>query len=501
MADNNTPVGDNSAALSPDDGVVIPRMALTEQGFIGNKVRAGRIYAEANTAFQYPQFIRTVNEIRNNPTVGGAMNVYRMMISRVNWRVEPPKSSTDIDKERALLVSTMMDDMEGSWKGFIEEVVPYLEYGYDIHEKVLRRRLLRNGSKYNDGLVGIRKLSPRNQDTIERWQFDDTGAYLLSVEQNISNLENSYRFANRKDPSTGLISIDREKFLLFTASGNKGNPQGNSLYKSIYLAVKTLTLLQENELVGISKDIQGILKIAIPPKYLAPDASAEDKAVVASFNSIIDNYNQGTQRGLVVPLMIDPESKQPLFTYDLMESKGAAKYDVEDIIKRLQSDILSALNVDILKLGADGAGSFSLAESKSSVLALAIDYRLREIATTLNEDLMSTIYSMNGWSQENMCKFVYDDVEDIDLAEYAKAIQQVQSVGGLILDIALINRTRRAFGIPELPDDSIIDPSTLSTAVAGIGSSAAQGMQTAGQGTSTSPMGSGDASAANSQNK
>jgi hypothetical protein len=499
MADTNTPSGENSAA-SPDKDITIPRISLTEQGFVGLKSRNGQIYAEANAAFQYPAFIRTVNEVRNNPTVGGAMNVYRMMISRVNWRVEPPKDASDIEKERARLVSTMTDDMEGSWKGFIEEVVPYLEYGFGIHEKVLRRRLFRNGSKYNDGLVGIKKLAPRNQDTIEKWIFDDSGSNLLGVQQNISNVENSYRYASRKDEKTGLVPIDREKFLLFTASGNKGNPQGNSLYKSIYLAVKTLSLLQESELIGISKDVQGILKITIPPKYLDPAGSDADKATVAAFQQIIDNYNAGTQRGLLVPGMYD-EGKNPLFTYDLMEAKGSAKYDVENIIKRLQSDVLSALSVDVLKMGADGGGSFSLAESKTSILTLAIDYRLREIATVLNEDLMSSIYSANGWSQENMAKFVYEDIEDINLSEFAKAVQQIFSVGGIEMDRPVMNRIRRAFGVAELPDDKPVDKEELSTAMAGVESNAGEGMQTAGEGTSKSPMGKGDASAANVNNK
>lgn len=500
MAENNTPSSDNStAALDADEGVTIPRMSLAEQGFVGLKVRQGHIYSESNTAFQYPQFIYTVNEIRNNPTVGGAMNVYRMMISRVNWRVEPPKDASEIDKERARLVGTMMDDMEGSWKGFVEEVVPYLEYGFGIHEKVLRRRLARNGSKFNDGLVGIRKLAPRNQDTICRWDFDDSGANLLQVQQDINNLENSSRFMSREDAKTGLVPIAREKFLLFSASSNKGNPQGNSIYKAIYLAFKTLTLLQENELVGISKDIQGILKITLPPEYLDPNASEDKKAVVRAFQSIIDNYNAGTQRGLVVPNVRD-ESGNSMFEYDLMEAKAGAKYDVEKIITRLQSDILAALNVDILKLGANGSGSFSLAESKTSVLALAIDYRLREIATVLNEDLMRTIYSANGWSQENMAKFVYEDIEDIDLAEFAKAIQQIVSVSAIEMDRAFMNRVRRALGIPERPDDEPVNQDELPATMAAVETNASEGMSTAGPGTSDSPMGKGDAGTDNVNN-
>jgi hypothetical protein len=496
MAETNTP---NGEASQPDTGTTIPRISLQEQGFVGLRTASGHIFPESNSAFNYPNFIKTVNEIRHNPTVGSAMNVYRMFISRVNWRIEPHKDSNETDKQRAAIVETMMHDMEHSWSSFIEEVVPYLEYGFDIHEKVLRRRLVRNGSFYNDGLIGIRKLAPRNQDTIDKWLFDETGSDLLGVRQNIQNIENSYRFSDRKDEN-GLIPIDREKFLLFTASGNRGNPQGNSIYKAIYLSYKMLTLLQESELVGVAKDVQGILKITIPPKYLDPNASTEDKAVVTAFQGIIDSYNAGTQRGLLVPNMIDQESKLPLFTYDLMETRSGAKYDVENIIKRLQSDILSALNCDIVKLGSSGDGSFSLASAKTSVLALAIDYRLREIGGVLNNDLMKTIYQMNGWSCEKMAKFVYEDIEDIDIEAFGKFIQQVFSVGAIEFDRPVANRVRSFFGVPELPVDMPVDKEKLSTAMANVESSAGEGMKTAGEGTAKKPGGK-NASTANTNNK
>lgn len=492
----------SAAALSQDSNTVIPRISLGEQGFIGLRTSNHQILQDANRAFQYPAFIKTVNEMRNNPTVGAAMNVYRMMIARVNWCVEAPENATDVDKERAEIIESMMHDMEGSWRAFIESVVPYLEYGFDVHEKVLRRRLKRNGSKYDDGLVGLKKLAPRNQDTITGWVFSEDGADLVQIEQSIQNLENGYRYVNRLDDH-GKIPIDREKFLLFTASANNGNPQGNSIYKNIYLAYKQLSLLQDQELVGIAKDIQGILKIEIPPEYLDPNASDDKKAAVAGFQGIIDNYNAGTQRGLLVPLMIDQESKLPLFTYELMESKGTSKYDIDDIIRRLQGDILSALSVDILKLGQDGTGSFSLASAKSSVLGIAIDYRLREIAEVLNSDLMKTIYSMNGWDCGNMAKFVYEDVEDIDIESMGKFIQQVFSSGAIEMDREVLNRVRSVFGVQEKADDEPVDKESLSTHMSSVQSSAGQGMApgTNGNGTSKNSAGSKDASAANANNK
>lgn len=501
MPEATTPQGEGSAALSPDHGMVIPRLRLGEQGVLGLRTVNKRILEESQVAFRYPTFISTVNEMRNNPTVGAAMNVYRMMISRVDWTVIPPADADETAIQRAEAIKSMMEDMEHSWTSFIESVIPYLEYGFAINEIVLRRRLKRNGSKYNDGLVGIKKLAPRSQDTISGWVFSEDGADLLAVEQSLLNVENAHRFAKRTNES-GKLTIDREKFLLFSASSTKGNPEGNSIYKNIYLAFKQMTLLQDQELLGIAKDVQGILKIAVPPRYLDPNGAPEDLAAAQGFQTIIDNYNAGTQRGLLVPNMYDPETKLPLFTYDLMESKGAAKYDTEAVIKRLQGDILSALSVDILKLGAEGSGSFSLAESKSSVLALAIDYRLREIKEVLNSHLMRTLYEVNGWDTSVMAQFDYMDVEEISLEEYSKAVQRIFSTSAIEVDRPVLNRIRKIMGVPERPDDEEVDKDNLPSALAGNTSNAGKGMAvgTTGEGTAKNPQGREDSSTNNADN-
>lgn len=494
------PKGDDSTALNPDAGAVIPRIRLGEQGVLGLKTSNKRILEETQQAFRYPEFIKTVAAMRNSPTVGAAMNVYRMMISRVQWGVEAPKGADAKLVKRTELIRSMMGDMEGSWSQFIESIIPYLEYGFAINEIVLRRRLKSNGSKYNDGLVGIKKLAPRSQDTICGWVFSEDGQDLIKVEQSIQFLENNYRWVNRTNEH-GKLEIDRKKFLLFSASANKGNPEGNSIYKNIYLAFKQLSLLQDQELIGIAKDVQGILKIEIPPRYLDPNASPEDKAAVAAFQQIIDNYNAGTQRGLLVPNMVDPESKLNIFSYSLMESKGGAKYDTEAVIRRLQGDILSALSVDILKLGAEGSGSFSLAESKSSVLALAIDYRLREIAEVLNSHLMRLIFEMNGWETDNLPTFVYSDIEEVSLEEFSKAIQRIFSTSAIEVDRPVLNRIRKIIGVPEKPEDEEVDKEALPATMTGQFSKSGDGMEvgTTGDGTSKSQSGK-DRSSSNANN-
>ena len=369
MATKRAKSAASDKAMAADEGVTTPRLKLGETGFVGLKMSNGQILQEAQRAFRYPHFIKVIDEIRANPTVGAAWNVYNAQISRKKWCVEADENASEITKERAEIIESMMHDMEGSWANFIQSVLPYLEYGFGIHEIVPYRRLKRNGSKYNDGLVGVKKLAIRNQDTIARWNFSEDGRELLSVSQNIANVENSFRYQSLKDKD-GLIPIPREKFLLFTASGSAGNPQGNSIYKNIYLAHKQLTMLQEQELLTVAKEAKGLMKIEVPAQYLMGKDSPDGGAAAAGFKSIVDGHNNGTNSGLLVPQQIDPESKLPMFNYSLMESKGTPAVDVEAVIKRLQKDILVALSVDVLALGTDGSGSFALAESKTSILAL-----------------------------------------------------------------------------------------------------------------------------------
>src|SRR5438874_42538 len=246
------------AGLAADSGTAIPRISLGEQGFSGLRTTSGMIIEEANRVFRYPAFLKTVSEMRSDPTVSAALNVYRMMISRVNWTVRPPQGATDTDKKRAEFVQSCMNDMENTWPQFMSEVVTYLEYGFSVQEKVFRRRLARNGSKHNDGLVGLRKIAPRSQDTIRHWNFSEDGRDLVSIGQSLRNMENGARYQNLANPEDGLITINRDKFLLFSADSVKGNPEGKSILKSVYLPYKQLTLLKDQLMLGIAKDLAAI---------------------------------------------------------------------------------------------------------------------------------------------------------------------------------------------------------------------------------------------------
>lgn len=157
--------------------------------------------------------------------------------------------------------------------------------------------------------------------------------------------------------------------------------------------------------------------------------------------------------------------------------------------------MLMSFYADLLKMGQEKVGSFSLAGAKTNILAMAIEHRLQEIKTVLDNDLIPSLFELNGWQDERLPKMVYDDLDEADLDEFSKAVQRVFSVNAIEFDrdVADVIRERMGFK-PKGEDLEIQEDELLNNR-----SRSGDGGATPGEGTSTSPIGR-DASTANREN-
>lgn len=463
----------NTAMLASDPDAVIPRLKLTENGVTGLITSNGKVIEEANRAFMFPQFIKIVEEMKNDPTVASCLLGYRTLIGRVDWTVEAPVGATPEQLERAKFIQTCMDDMEHSWSSFITEVLTYLEYGFSVHEKVFKRRLRRNGSKYDDGLIGWKKLAPRSQATIYKWTFSDDGRDLIGLEQDVSRVEGWQKY--KLTDSNGKISIPREKFLLFSCDSTRDNPEGRSILKGAYTSYKRLDLIQNQQMIGVARDLGGVPVFKIPPKYMSPDASTEDKAVYDMFIKIGNQLTTGAQSSVVIPQMFDPDAKLPVFDFSLLESKGGKAYDIAAIIRQLQDDILAAMSCSVMKLQGNSGDSFSILEGGTHLMSLHLAYRCKEIAEVLNNDLIPATFALNGWTDTELPKFKFSDFDNISLEELSKYFQRIKAVGLIETDREVLNLVRTTVGLPAKPEDAPVDWQ----AIGGNSSKAGQGYATA----------------------
>lgn len=503
MARKKAPEGtpaDNSAALSPDSGVAVPRIKMGETGFNTLKTRNGKIYESANVAFRYPQMIRMVEEMVTSPPVAIGLNAQNTLFNRAEIIVEPLTDETPTDKARRDFLSTILHDMDMSWQQTLQSISSYKEYGHSVQEVVMRRRLYANGSNHNDGLVGLAGLKNRPQNSIAKWNFSEDGRTLESVSQSIAGMTNSAYFANLTDPN-GFIVIPRNKFLLFRCDATTDNPEGKSVLIPVFLAYKQLSVVTDQLMTGVSKDISGLPYAQLPPQYMSPDATSDQKAVYTATQNIVSGIAAGTQGPIVFPKMIDPESKQDLFSLSLLEHKSGKAYDLPGIIKLLQNNILSVLSADSISMGESG-GSLSLQDGNTNLLALQVAYRLSEVATTLNQELVPLLWRMNGWSTERMPKFKFKDISSTSMEEFSKFFQRIAAVGGIEYTRDVMNKVREVGGFDKLPDDMPVNIEILSTSITGKETGSGEGLAVGanGDGTSKNPT-KHDNSAKNTENK
>lgn len=477
------------------DGAPIPRMKMTEIGYSGLNVSSGIIFEEARRELRWPTSIKTYKEMRKDTTISAALKAYELMISRVKWDVEECDNATDQQKLRAEFIESCMHDMQGSWLEFIKEVTTVFTYGHAVIEKVPYRRRYANSSKYNDGFVGLRKLAPRSQDSITKWVFSDDGRDLIGLEQTIVNNGDYIRY----QPTGTPIFIPRDRFMLFRTDATKDNPEGTSPLSNCYIAYRFRKELEEIEAVGYSKNINGVPIVWLHPKFMADDASDADKAVYAHYKNMVRNLQMNEQAGVVMPLMYD-EGKNKMFDFQLLSVDNTTAQHIDKAITRWDNKILTALHSDLLKMGQDAVGSYSLADSKSNMLAMSIEARLKEIQDVLNNDLVPWLYKMNGWRDEKMPKFVYGDLDETDLEVFSKAVQRAKAVGLVAPTAENVNYVAETLGLPGRVDETIPQDALnelLGKPTSRSGDGLATGM---GNGTSNS-VATNDNSSLNTENK
>jgi len=476
------------------DNSPIPRMRMSEIGTTGLKVSSGIIYEEARRELRWPDSIKTYKEMRKDTTISAAIKAYELMISRVKWDVEACEDATDQQKLRAEYIESVMHDMEGSWFQFIKEVVSYLTFGYAVIEKVPYRRRYLNGSKYNDGFVGLKKLAPRSQDSITQWLFSDDGRELTGVEQTVVNNGNYTRYQVTGTP----IVIPRDRFMLFRADTTKDNPEGVSPLSNCYIAYRFRKELEEIEAVGYSKNINGVPIVWLHPKYMADDASDSDQKIYQYYQKMVRNLHMNEQTGIVMPLMYD-EGRNKMFDFQLLSVDNTTAQHIQAAITRWDNKILTALFADVLKLGQDATGSYALSDAKTNMLAMGIEARLKEIQDVLNNDLIPWLYKMNGWRDTEMPKFVYGDLDETDLEAFSKAIQRIKAVGLIAPTPGNVNHIAEVLGLPDEVDEDM-DQEELNILLGKPTSRSGDGMETGmGNGTAKS-VSEDDNSAMNPEN-
>ena len=455
----------------------VPRFQMSEMGYNGLAISAGRINEEIKTELQFPNSIITYKQMSYDSMIASALSYYEHMMLKAKFSFLPHPLADETQKEYASFLQECLGDMEHSWQDFIQEVSSMNTYGFCVNEIVLRKRLYSKGSKYNDGNIGIKKLPIRSQDSISKWNYDKDQE-LVSLEQTVSRLDSNGRMA--LTVSGEPITIPRNKFLLFRLGKKKDSPVGESPLRGCYYTWKFKTAVEELEAVGLNRDLAGVPIAWIPAQMMAKDADPELKAQYIKIQQIVRNINNNQQAGLVMPMIYDENTKQPLVKFELLKNEGGKAYDTTKIKDYYCKAILTALSADILLMGQSSTGSYALGNIKNTLSAIAIETKLKEICNVLNQHLIPLLAKLNGWDLSRLPNIVIDDLESVSLEEVSKYIQRLASVGFLPQTLDVVNKGLNLLGLEDLPVDT-----DLTEVLPDKSSRSGDGMKTAGDGTST----------------
>lgn len=444
MAARKKPV---TKAVSPLDQP--ERFRLGEVGALALRVFNGVTQDELRRELNWPNSITTYKQMSDHSAINAPLTLFSNIIAKATWVYKPPENATEEEKNQVKIINQMMGDMEHSWGDFIQDVLSSNVFGFCVNEKVYRKRYKANGSMYDDGIIGWKKLPIRVQESISKFIFSEDGNDVIGVQQNLSAINDIYNRFSRK---SNLINIPRSKFLLFRTGKHRGDPFGKSPLRDAYLAWRFLTQLEELEALGVAKDLNGIPVLRLPPQVLSADGSPENQDQRLYFENAIRNLQVGEQMGIILPALYDEQGKS-LYDIELLSTDGKKNFDLNKIKEYYRGLIFISLFADILLQGNTNTGSFALGSIKNSLSGAYAERLISNIAEVIQNDLIRQTYEINSWPTDRMGKLDFDNLDNTDIESLSKYLQRVASVGLLEKDRAVLNAVRQGIGIDPLPED------------------------------------------------
>jgi len=450
MADVRLPQGDISTWDEDNAGDEIPQRVgpMEELGVTGVKRVSGYIDEEFLPALRGRKAVRVYREMSaNDSMVGALLFSIDKLIREVEWKVLPAEQ-TDEGVLAQEFLESCMEDMSHSWDDFIGEVLSMMIYGWSWHEIVYKRRIgpwekdPRKRSKYEDGLIGWRKMPIRAQETMLRWSFDETGGVRALVQM--------------APPRYQTTVIPIEKSILFRTSIAKGNPEGVSLLRTAYRAWYFKKRLEEFEAIGVERDLAGMPVGRVPADYLTAQKGTPQAKTVEAFRKMVRGVRRDENEGLVLPTQYDPDTKQPLFDFELMSSGGTRQFDTNSIIQRYEQRILMSVLADFILVGHESTGSYSLHTDKTGIFRAALNAITKAIADTLNRYAVPRLFAVNGWKLDQLPRFEPTNVDPPDLQQLAAFISSTAGAGmQWFPDPELEKYVREIARLPEMTDEDV----------------------------------------------
>lgn len=416
---------------------------FSELGRTGLSQYSGYIQEEFLRDLAGIRWQRAVREmLANDPVINAMLFAVEMLVRQVEWELEPA-SEDNVDLEiKDFFQGCLFEDMSTSWEDTLAEILSFLPWGWSYHETVYKRRSGENrdptlNSKFSDGRIGWRKWPIRSQESLSRWDLDETGGIQGMIQ--------------RPAPQYQDILIPISKALLFRTTSHKNNPEGRAILRACYRPWYFKQQIENFEGVGIERDLAGLPTFKIPSEYLDPNADDEKKAIGDYCKTLVTSVRANGEQGVVYPSDVYENTSVPMFEFKLEGTGSRRLFDTDKIIARKNQEILMRLMADFIILGHEKVGSFALSSDKTDLFGVALGAWLKAIADIINRHAIPRLGRLNGMPPESMPTLAHQDIDSVDLKVLGEYIKNLSGAGVTITGDMAAHAVEQA-GMP-VPDD------------------------------------------------
>jgi hypothetical protein len=425
-----------------------------ELGLSGTHTRYGQIRAdEFLQELKGKRGIRKFREMRDNdPIVGAVCYATEQILRDVPYSLQPANDTPEAQAE-ADFVKSVLEDMDHTLDDHISEALSFLHMGFATFEVVYKRRMGPHGlnpkkrSKYTDGRLGVRKLAPRAQWTINEFVVDQTSGEFLGVRQD-------YNFGTQNS----FIPVG--KLLHYKTPTINNDPSGRSVLRNAYSSYVYLSNLQSIEAIAVERELHGVPIGRMPADYLSSDATDDQRALRLNFEQILRDLKFNEQGYALLPsdLYMDSDGKptnQRIMDIELITSNGSRNIDVDPIIRRYQHDIARSVMAEFLLLGSGANGSYAMSKSKTDLFLRSMESYINSIFDCLNRQIIHKLWELNGLNYDLMPRLVAGDVAPHDLKELGSYLR---NLNGANIDLSdepeIINALLDNAELPNIDPDA-----------------------------------------------
>lgn len=463
---------------------------------------------------RWPVLISTVECMKQDSTVSTALDVIYILIEKAfaNWKIISNPASDDSKEASDFIEYCFKNIPDQSLRKIARDLATINEYGFSVSEKVFTK--VKTG-KYKDKFK-IGRVGFRPQASLDRQQpfvFDNTGSVISAVRQvPLQNnvMYSAYNYIGVNVNATLLTNfeptdIPRNKLLICTLGSMDSNTMGVSPLVGCYKDYKEKLLIENLEVIGVTKDLAGVIELRVPSQVLRRadlDPNSVEAAMISDLMRDAANAHAGDQTFFMLPSDTNTNGVAQ-FAMNLKGIDGRGKsFNTQELIKARKKSILDRFGAGVIDLG-DGGGSYNLSQAKNGMLYNFVNRTVNIILEVLNYDLIPQLLALNNYklSQEDMPYIETTDVADIDMESYSKMVQRLTSVGLIPKTPDMVNEILAKAGFDyRIADDltqdeleAILSPNT---------SRSGDGMEVGrtGNGTATTVSGI-DSSSLNLENK